>query len=128
MSAYLVNDNHINLLVSYFVEYRSNYQLWVKVNGGYGYLTSDNAPDVAYRLHSENVRSVNHRYNETGSDEQYTFNLVADAKQNYSIAEIAGLIDCLECKDLRAYKREDNARQYFNRLKMRYRLTQLKLV
>ena len=96
MSAYIVNDDHINVLVSYFVEYRSMYQLWCKIGGEFTYLTADNAKLLAYQLHKENIRSVNSRYSETSSDEMYEFEYIEQAKQSYTTAEIAKAIDGLE--------------------------------
>lgn len=59
-------------------------------------MTEDNAKDLAYQLYKENVRSVNNRYQETNTDEDYDFEFIAGAKMSYSVEEIAGAIDCLE--------------------------------
>jgi len=96
MSAYLVSDDHLNVLVSYFVRWLDSQKLWCKVNDEYIYLTRDNAAAVAYALHRENVRSVDNRYNEANGDERYQFRFIESAHQSYKIAEIAGAIDCLE--------------------------------
>lgn len=94
MSAYLVSDNHLNVLVSYFTSSIHGSGLWCKVNGEYTYLTPDNAKYIAYELHKENCRSLDHRYDEHNVDENYQFKYVrTDA---YSPLEIAGAIDCLE--------------------------------
>lgn len=96
MSAYLVSDNHINVIVSWFVDYRKDYQLWYELNGQYGYMDEEAAKQVAWVLHSQNVRSVNDRYQEAGSDETYEFKYLPRVKEAYSLAEIAGAIDGLE--------------------------------
>lgn len=96
MSAYTVSDNHLNVLVSWFMENRVEYRLWYKLNGKFGYMSAGDAPRVAYELYKQNVLSVNDRYNDIESDEQYTFEYIKNAKQAYGLAEIAGAIDCLE--------------------------------
>jgi hypothetical protein len=96
MSVYVVSDNHINVLVSWFLTDNDIDKLWVKVGGQHTYLDRENAPRVAYELHKQNVRCVNHHYHDNNSDEQYTFTEVEGARQVYSLAEIAGAIDCLE--------------------------------
>lgn len=96
MSAYQVSDNHINVIVSWFLDYRKDNQLWFELGGEYGYMDEEAAARVAWTLHSQNVRSVNHRYSEASSDEVYTFKKIGNAKQAYGLAEIAGALDCLE--------------------------------
>lgn len=96
MSAFIVGDDHLNVLVSYFVDYRSLHGLWCKISGEFTYLTEENASDFAYQLHRENVRSVNDRYIEDGSDELYQFKYLPQVNDLYSVAEIAGALDCLE--------------------------------
>jgi hypothetical protein len=96
MSAYIVTDDHINVVVSWFIDYRKDYQLWYEINGNYGYMGQAEAVDVAQVLYSENVKSVNSRYNEQSPDEQYQFTYLAHVKEAYGIGEIAGALDCLE--------------------------------
>lgn len=99
MSAFLCNNDHFNVVTSYFVgEYRDG-GLWLEVNGEYGYLTKENAGAVATILRDENVRSLISRYGaqRTGiEDYSYEFNYEPRAKRNYTELEIAGAIDCLE--------------------------------
>lgn len=95
MSAYIVSDNHISVLVSYFVGRTPHDGLWLEVNGKYQYLNGDNAAEVARILYAQNVRSVDVRYGEE-NPAYYAFRYVPRAKDMYSVAEIAGLIDCLE--------------------------------
>jgi hypothetical protein len=96
MSAYIVENDHINVIVSWFDDYRKDNQLWYSVNGNYGYMDKETMPLVAQVLHSENVRSVNNRYNDMESDEVYQFRFISNAKKGFGLAEIAGAIDCLE--------------------------------
>jgi hypothetical protein len=96
MSAYVVSDDHINVIVSWFLDYRKDNQLWYELGGNYGYMDEAAAARVAWTLHSQNIRSVNHRYSEESTDEHYTFNKIGNAKQAYSLAEVAGALDCLE--------------------------------
>lgn len=96
MSAYIVSDNHINVIVSWFVDYRKDYQLWYELNGQYGYMGETEAQAVAECLYNQNVRSVNDRYSEQTGNEGFRFNYIRNAKQAYSLAEIAGAIDGLE--------------------------------
>jgi len=92
MSAYIMSEQDINELVNYFVNATASTQLWIPVRGQYNYLTRDNAQQVAQILYSENVRSVDARYNETNvTDFNYkpSYNTVSDK-------EVAKLIDSLE--------------------------------
>lgn len=95
MSAFIVSENHINVIVSYFVDSRPMYRLYAKINGAYQYLTHENAAKVAQTLYAENVRSVDVRYSEE-NDSRYTFKYLPMARLHYSIADIAGALDCLE--------------------------------
>ena len=62
MSAYIVNDFHINALVTYGVQQKA--QFWLAKEGRWVYFKEDTAPAIAAMLYSENVRSVNRRYSE----------------------------------------------------------------
>ena len=95
MSAFIVNENHVNVIVSYFVDPRPMYRLYAKIDGTYQYLTPENAAQVAQTLYAENVRSVDVRYSEE-NDSRYTFKYLPMAKLHFSIADIAGALDCLE--------------------------------
>lgn len=95
MSAFIVNENHINVIVSYFVGSCYPYGLWAKINGEYQYLTRENAAGVAQTLYAQNVRSVDVRYSEE-NDSTHAFQYVPAAKMRFSIAQIAGALDCLE--------------------------------
>jgi hypothetical protein len=96
MSAYIVSDNHINVIVSWFMDYRKDNQLWYELNGNFGYMGDEAAPRVAGCLYNQNVRSVNARYTEQTGNEGYIFTKISNAKEAYSLAEIAGALDGLE--------------------------------
>jgi hypothetical protein len=95
MSAFIVNDNHVDVIVSYFVTSIMDDKLWYEMNGKYGYMGLEEAEAVANCLMAQNVRSVNSRYNEV-NDKFYTFNHIQWAHQTYSVGEIANAISCLE--------------------------------
>lgn len=95
MSAYIVSDDHINVIVSYFVTPIMDDKLWIELDGKYDYMSEDDTPKVAQRLYAQNVRSVDARYDEENGG-QYQFKLVRDAKHLYSIGEIALALNGLE--------------------------------
>ena len=95
MSAYIVSDDHINVLVSYFVGRHATDGLWLEINGTHQHMDRINAVEVARTLFAENVRSVDVRYGEE-NPAYYTFRYIPQAKDVYAVAEIAGMIDCLE--------------------------------
>lgn len=96
MSAYIVSDNHINAIVSYFANRVAGEGLWTKIDGQYNYLTPDNAHHIAYELYRENVRSVDYRYSEANGDEDYTFTYLRHVKDVYTVGDIAKALDGLE--------------------------------
>lgn len=96
MSAYIVSDNHINVIASYFASPIHGNGLWSDVTGEWGYLTPDVAHLLAHVLHHENVRSVDHRYRENNGDEMYQFTYIRDAHSIYKPEEIAQALDGLE--------------------------------
>ena len=92
MSAYIMSEEQINEIVNYFVNATASTQLWVQVDGEYGYLIRDNAERVAQILYGENVRSVDARYNEANTlsfTYKPTYRTVSDK-------EVSQLIDSLE--------------------------------
>ena len=95
MSAFIVSDNHINVIVSYFIGDSLEDGLWCETLGQYHYLTQDNAGYVAGVLMAENVRSVNNRYDEQQSS-RFKFIYLPRTKELWSVGEIAKAIDCLE--------------------------------
>ena len=95
MSAFIQSNEHIDVLVSYFTSDIQGRGLWTKVGDGYDYLKPENAYKIAEVLHMENLKSVNHRYNDS-EPMTYEFTYYPDLEQAYSPAEIAKAIDGLE--------------------------------
>lgn len=99
MSAFIVNAKHIDVIVSYFVGDSTDSGLWTELDGNYDYMNNQTAKRVAKILMYENVRSVQERYQEYAhlkEHKPYEYNYVIGAKEDYSIAEISRLLDCLE--------------------------------
>lgn len=94
MSAYIMRDDEINTIVSYFISDVHGYGAWVRVGDDYDHLTDDNAAQVAKILMDENTRSVNHRYNDSSSN-PYEFKKDRKAK-SLPVGNIIGALDCLE--------------------------------
>lgn len=94
MSAFIVDNNHINVIVSWFINPVSSQQAWIKVGDDYNHLTRENAAQVAQILMIQNVRSVDSRYKEENGY-NYEFKYITNAKA-YSIGEIAMALDGLE--------------------------------
>lgn len=93
MSAWICPDEHINVIVSYFVK-RVGYEgLWLELDDKFQYLDEYNAAKVAQILYAENVKSVNSRYNEDTSDEYMGWHYYQQARNKYSVAEIAQAIN-----------------------------------
>lgn len=111
MSAYIVDEDHINIIVSYMTSPVTGEGMWTELEAGYNYLTPDNAAEIAKVLYKENVRSVNNRYNDNTPDD-YEFNYIPGTSSQYRPTQISGAIDCLEyqsCEtddyhETRAYK------------------------
>lgn len=96
MSAYIVTEDHINVIVSFFVTPVIDDRLWLKVNDEYNYMDENTSSKVAEILYNQNVRSVNYRYNDKQGNEHFEFEYIPQASQKYSVGEIAGALDCLE--------------------------------
>ena len=95
MSAYIVDNKHIDVIVSYCSGYGDS-GAWVRLKNEYFYLNHQNAGRIAYELYKQNVLSVNSRYSNNNSDELYSFNYIPNTKNDYTIADIAKAIDSLE--------------------------------
>jgi len=95
MSAFIVSPDHINVIVSYFVEASIEDRLWYELNGEYGYMSKEDAPKIAQALYNENLRSVNARYTEQ-TEHDYLFEFIPTAKTQYAVGEIAQALNCLE--------------------------------
>jgi len=94
----MVSDDHINILVSYFSSRTYGQGLWLAIGENYDYydyLTPQKAGALGLLLHKANVKSCNQRY-QTNMDHDYKFDYILDTNRNYTIAEIAGGLNCLE--------------------------------
>lgn len=89
-----MNDDEINTIVSYFVQPMQHEGVWLKIGDEYNYLNADNSAKVAAILMAENVRSVNARYNDEGSN-PYEFEYLPRARK-LPVGNIIGALDCLE--------------------------------
>lgn len=103
MSAYIVDDKHINTLVRYFTSNIMGQGLWCKINDNYNYLTPELAPELAKQLYKANLDSVNERYNENNKEvfEYDPLNIVQNP-ESYNVGEIAKAIDGLEYQSCEA--------------------------
>ncbi len=95
MSAFIQSNEHFDVLVSYFASPVRGSGLWTKIGEDWDYLTPENAYKVAEMLNIENLKSVNHRYNE-GEQISYEFTYYDLLDMVYTPAEIAKAIDGLE--------------------------------
>ena len=98
MSVFLVNENHINTIVSYFITPVTDNKLQVKVNGQWKAISLEDgsADALAKVLWDENAQSVANRYNEKIELKEYKFQFFPEVHRAYSAGEIAKALDCLE--------------------------------
>ena len=89
MSAFIVNDYHINALVSYGAQQGTGFY-W---KGKRFKFDRETCPILAAELYSENVRSVNSRYNERRRRKGFVFNRVVI--DHLSPSDIVSACDCL---------------------------------
>lgn len=97
MSAYVMNGEEIDTIVSYFIHNRHTVHgegAWLRIGENYDYLNYDNAEKVAKILMDENVKSVNSRYAENDKSD-YKFEYDPEAHKR-PIGNIVGALDCLE--------------------------------
>ena len=93
MSAYIMSDESINNIVNYFANAaREQDQAYVPMNGTYNYITHKTAEEVANILYTQNVRSVDSRYNE---ENQYSFTFKPSYKK-ISDKELVNELSSLE--------------------------------
>jgi hypothetical protein len=104
MSAFIVNDYHINALVSFGVEYKA--QFYTK-KVGWEYFKDDTAQVMAALLYRANVCSVNHRYSERTRTTGFKFQPVDVSV--WSAADIIKACDCLDYQSCEV-KTWDNSR------------------
>ena len=89
MSAFIVNDYHINALVTYGVRAKAEY--WTgkeRVS-----FNEETAPALATKLYRANVQSVNRRYNERTRSTGFKYTPVKIS--HLSAADIVKACDCL---------------------------------
>lgn len=91
MSAFIVNDYHINALVSYGVKFKA--QFYTK-NVGWEYFNEDTAWMMAALLYRANVCSVNRRYKERTRTNGFKFQSVD--VNGLTAADIVKACDCLD--------------------------------
>lgn len=89
MSAFIVNDYHINALVSYGAQQGTSFY-W---KGKRFAFDRETASELAAELYSENVRSVNARYNERARRKGFQFTRVVI--NHLEPADIISACDCL---------------------------------
>lgn len=97
MSAYIMNDDEINTIVSYFLDPNAAYGegAWLRLGESeWNNLNRDNAPKVAAILKAENIRSVNAKYGENDNP-AYVFEYDRTASKR-PIGNIIGALDCYE--------------------------------
>lgn len=91
MSAFIVNETHIDALVTYAVNKRASY--WDEINQTRVDITTFNADRIGQILHDENVRSVNYRYAETDKSDEYRWHFYT---KPLSAAQVIKACDCLD--------------------------------
>lgn len=89
MSAFIVNDYHINALTSFAVWQEVSFY-WKAQRYVFNH---DTAHFLAGVLYSENVRSVNHRYNERTRRQGFNYKRVSII--HLEAEDIIGACDCL---------------------------------
>lgn len=89
MSAFIVNDYHINALTSFAIHNEVSFY-WKAQRYVFN---RDTAHYLAGVLYSENVRSVNHRYNERTRRNNFSFTRVLI--DHLDFADIISACDCL---------------------------------
>ncbi len=96
MSAYIMNDEEINTIISYFVPTGAAEDgAWLRLGESeWNYLNRDNAAKVASILMAENVRSVNAKYGEN-EGRPYVFAYLSRA-HDLPVGNIIGALDCYE--------------------------------
>jgi len=93
MSAFIVDDYHINVLVTYGIY--SEAQYWLPKERRWVRFTAETAPAIAALLYSENVRSVNARYNERSRRTGFRYRFEPSAR-SLQPADVVKACDCLD--------------------------------
>lgn len=106
MSAYIMGDQEINEIVSYFIHTRHTIHgegAWLRMGESeWNYLNAENAPKVAAILKAENIRSVNAKYGENESP-AYVFEYSPTAHKR----PVGNIIGALECYEYQACETND---------------------
>ena len=92
MSAYIVNDYHINALVTWAV--LNDVRMWQPRRKCWTPIDLSTAQHVAATLYSENVRSVNYRYGERTKRTGFTYKPVPIT--HLTAADIIKACQCLD--------------------------------
>ena len=92
MSAFIVSDKHLNVILTMAVVKRASY--YFEANGRRVDITRANASEIGQKLLDENFRSVNHRYRE--NDKAAKFEYRAVRSDEYSAVDVLKAIDCLD--------------------------------
>ncbi len=130
MSAYLQSNDHFNVLASYFTDRVHDKGMWCKLGKDYTYLnTPEQAETVFWLLVNENTRSLQARYPQSPdmweNAKSYKFKYIPNAKQLYSVGEIAKAIDGLEYQSCEADNHEDTEAYLLTRQMQKHLLTLL---
>lgn len=129
MSAFLNNNEHFNVIASYFASRVHGQGLWYEVGDKYDYLTPDNAETVFWVLVNENTRSLQARYPQYpdmwANAKNYKFRYIEGAKRLYSVGEMAKALDCLEYQSCEAEKHEQTEAYKLVQSMRKHLLTQL---
>lgn len=96
MSAFIMNEDEINTIVSYFIDpnHIHGEGAWLHIGENYDYLNANNSAEVAKILMDANVKSVNERYNDE-TPHEYEFEYLPQARKR-PIGNIIGALDCYE--------------------------------
>lgn len=105
MSAFVMHEDEISTIVSYFITPVTDDQLYIEVDDEYKYMGLLDAPRVAKILFDQNVRSVEERYSSIEAHEfRFTFDKLATRRP---LGNIIGALDCLEYQSCESDDYED---------------------
>lgn len=93
MSAYIVDDFHINGLVTWAAMHNGNDRVSYYWEGRWRYI-QDDEQRVASVLYAQNVRSVNHRYSESAPAHGFKFEDVLGSIMHHTPIEIVKACHC----------------------------------
>ena len=93
MSAYVVSDEHIDVLIYYAIAKQASYYFHPRRVE----ITRENANEIGQILLDENHRSVNYRYNETDKAPEYKYKPAPGSlPANHQPVQILKAISCLD--------------------------------